>query len=68
MDHEQTIKEAHALLRSGHLPDAIAVLAGAVNSMPPVKVEAGDPCADENEPEWMCKECGCWKQTRALCS
>jgi hypothetical protein len=68
MNHEQIIREAHALLRSGHLPDAIAVLAEAVNSMPPLTVGAGNPCADEDQPDWMCRECGCWKQTRALCS
>jgi acetyltransferase-like isoleucine patch superfamily enzyme len=68
MNYEQTIREAHALLRAGHIADAIAALAVVVNSLPPVEVVAGDPCKADDEPDWMCAACDCWKRTRALCS
>lgn len=65
---EEAIREAHSLLVTGHIAEAIAALAVVVNSLPPLQVGGSDPCADEAEPDWMCAACNCWKQTRAMCS
>ena len=66
MDHEGTIREAYALLRSGNLAEAIACLAVAVNSLPPLTVAS--PCDDKDDGDWVCRDCSCWKAFRAVCS
>lgn len=41
----ETIREAHILLTSGHLADAIAYLAVVVNSVPPYRVVPAEAAA-----------------------
>jgi hypothetical protein len=65
-NHEDTIRLAHEYLKGGHISDAVAVLAETVNSLPPLVVKT--PCDDTDNPDWMCQDCRCWKQFRAVCS
>jgi hypothetical protein len=74
----ESIREAHILLTSGHLADAIALLAVVVNSVPAPHVMTPAELIEtvrgvyractSNNPDKMCQQCNCWKMTRACCS
>ena len=71
----ESIRDAHIRLTSGHLADAIAILAVVVNSVPAPRVLPAEaaarkvtPACTSKDPDKMCGKCNCWKMTRAYCS